>query len=410
MGETDPFVHWIKLLPVLNEPQLRWYAAVKALELGRGGIERVHEVTGLARRTLRKGIREVSRSQALDLSAGLRRAGAGRPRVAEMDPTLLRDLNGLLEASTAGDPMSALKWTSKSTRTLADELVRQGHQVSHMTIERLLGVLGYSQQGNRKNKEGASSPERDDQFRYINTTVKKFVEAGDPVLSIDGKKREQVGDFKNPGKTWRKKGDPREVNVYDFPRRAVGNAIPYGVYDVEQNDGLVNVGISHETSEFAVESIRPWWQRVGHRRYSGATRILLCADGGSSNGSRRRAWKVELQGFADETGLCVSVCHYPPGTSKWNKIEHRMFSFISMNWRGEPLVSYETVIRLIGHTRTETGRQVEAILDNKTYATGKKVSAKEMKAVRLKRLTSRPQWNYKIRPHGKRSNSLGATH
>ena len=399
MAADDHLENWLKLLPILNEAQLRWYAAEKVLELGRGGLERIHKLTGLSCTTLRKGIRELGSNEPLSLADGIRHHGAGRKRRETEDPELLRDLEQLLKESTAGDPMTPLIWTSKSTRTLTEELEKQGHRVSPRTVSRLLDDLDYSQQGNRKNKEGVSPPERDDQFRYISTTAKNFVKAGDPVLSIDCKKREQVGEFKNPGKTWRKKGQPREVNVYDFPRLAVGNAIPYGVYDVEQNDGLVNVGISHETSEFAVESIRQWWQRVGRRRYPEARRMLLCADGGSSNGSRRRAWKVELQGFADETGLSVSVCHYPPGTSKWNKIEHRLFSFISMNWRGEPLVSYETVINLIGHTKTKAGLRIEARLDTGHYSTGRKVSDEEMKAVRLKRRTKRPTWNYTIMPH-----------
>ena len=267
----------------------------------------------------------------------------------------------------------------------------------------MLYELDYSQQGNRKNKEGASPPTRDEQFRYINACVKKFVATGDPVLSIDCKKKERVGEFKNSGKNWRKRGDPRDVNVYDFPSLGAGPAIPYGIYDVQQNDGLVNVGVSHETAEFAVESIRQWWRRVGRRRYPEAKRILLCADGGGSNSSRNRAWKVYLQEFADETGLSITVSHYPPGTSKWNKIEHRMFSFISMNWRGEPLVSYETVVYLIGSTSTEKGLHIKARLDTRNYTKGRKVSDDEIEAVRLKRHARLPQWNYTIKPNGTRS-------
>ena len=313
----------------------------------------------------------------------------------------MRDLKSLLEASTAGDPMSALKWTSKSTRTLAQELAGQGHEVSAMTVDRLLHDLDYSQQGNRKNKEGLSPSERDEQFRHINAQVKSFMASGEPVLSVDCKKKERVGEFKNPGKTWRKKGDPIDVNIYDFPRLSLGSAIPYGLYDLQYNDGLVNVGISHETAEFAVESIRQWWRRVGRYRYSTARRLLLCADGGGSNGSRNRGWKFFLQALADETGLSISVCHYPPGTSKWNKIEHRMFSFISMNWRGQPLVSYETVIKLIGNTRTLGGLRVSARLDTHTYPKARKVSKAEMETVRVKHRTKLPQWNYTIEPHAK---------
>jgi Rhodopirellula transposase DDE domain len=399
VSAEDPFSSWLKLFPVLNEAQARWYAAVKAIELGRGGIERVHEVTGLARPTIRKGIREVRSSEPLDLAKGIRSPGAGRRRRSDEDPELVGDLERLLEATTAGDPMTPLKWTSKSTRTLARELQEQGHQVSAMTVDRLLDALEYSQQGNRKNKEGVSPPERDEQFRYINAQVKKFIRTGDPVLSIDCKKKERVGEFKNPGKTWRKRGDPVNVNAYDFPRLSVGPAIPYGALDIERNEGFVRVGISHETAEFAVNTIRHWWRQVGRRHYDTAKRLLLCADGGGSNASRSRAWKLHLQDFADETGLMITVCHYPPGASKWNKIEHRMFSFISMNWRGQPLVSYETVVNLIGHTKTEGGLKIKASLDTKKYEPGRKVSAIEMDTVQLKQHATFPQWNYTIIPH-----------
>jgi hypothetical protein len=287
--------------------------------------------------TIRKGIREISSRTGLNSTVPIRLPGAGRHRLEVNDPLLARDLEGLLEASTAGDPMSALKWTSKSTRSLSRELGAMGHEVSPRTVDRLLHDLGYSQQGNRKNKERMSPPERDEQFRYINSQVTKFMAKGDPVLSIDCKKKEKVGEFKNPGKMWRKQGDPIDVNVYDFPRLSTGLAIPFGLYDVQYNDGLVNVGISHETAEFAVESIRQWWRQVGHYRYSTVQRLLLCADGGGSNSSRSLAWKSHLQILADETGLAITVCHYPPGASKWNKIEHRMFSFISMNGRGDRL-------------------------------------------------------------------------
>lgn len=401
MSAPDRFAHWLKLLSTLNEAQARWYAAEKAIELGRGGIERVHELTGFSRPTIRKGIRELLGVAPLDLSAGIRHSGGGRRRRSDEEPTLIRDLERLLEETTAGDPMSALRWTSKSARTLARDLVARGHRVSAMTVDRLLHTLEYSQQGNRKNKEGTSPPERDEQFRYINAQVKQFTACADPVLSIDCKKKERVGEFKNPGKTWRKRGRPREVNVYDFPRLSVGPAIPYGVYDVQRNEGLVNVGISHDTAEFAVESIRQWWRRVGRRRYPDSNRLLLCADGGGSNSSRTRAWKVHLQTLADETGLAITVCHYPPGTSKWNKIEHRMFSFISMNWRGKPLVSYETVINLIGRTTTKGGLRIKARLDRRAYATGRKVTDAEIKEVRLKRHAKLPRWNYTIKPHAK---------
>lgn len=351
--------------------------------------------------TIRKGIREISNPAALISAERIRRPGAGRHRREVEDPSLVRDLECLLDASTAGDPMSALKWTSKSTRTLARDLVTQGHQASARTIDRLLHDLDYSQQGNRKNKEGMSPPERDEQFRHINAQVKKFLAKGAPVLSVDCKKKERVGEFKNPGKTWRKRGNPIDVNVYDFPRLGIGTAIPYGLYDLQYNDGLVNVGISHETAEFAVESIRQWWRRVGRYRYSTARRLLICADGGGSNGSRNRGWKFFLQALADETGLSITVCHYPPGTSKWNKIEHRMFSFISMNWRGQPLVSYETVINLIGNTRTNGGLKVSARLDTRMYPRARKISKTEMEKVRIKHRAELPRWNYTIKPHAR---------
>lgn len=398
---TEPTAEdfWMKLLPTLNEAQVRWFVGQKALEWGHGGIERVHALTGLSRPTIRKGIRELRAPGALPLTEHVRRPGGGRKRRVEADPTLVQDLEALLAETTAGDPMSALKWTSKSSRTLAKELVRGGHVVSADTIERLLGDLDYSLQVNRKTKEGPSHPDRDRQFRYINEQVQSFSESGDPVISVDCKKKELVGEFRNAGATWRKQGLPREVNVYDFRRLAQGVAIPYGVYDVQQNEGLVNVGITHDTAEFAVESIRQWWRRVGRRHYAKATRILICADGGGSNSSRGRAWRLHLQALADETHLAITVSHYPPGTSKWNKIEHRMFSFISLNWRGEPLVSYETVVNLIGGTQTRTGLHIKARLDRRTYRTGIKVPNRVMRELQIAPHEVLPRWNYTVAPH-----------
>jgi len=399
VGEVEPLDDWLKFVSVLNEAQKRWCAAVKALELGHGGITRVHELTGLSRPTIRKGILELRAHAPLPREDGIRRPGAGRKRIATSDPALLGHLQRVLDETTVGDPMSALKWTTKSTRTLAQDLTRQGHPVSARTVDRLIHALDFSLQGNRKVKEGVHSAERDRQFRYINAEVQAFHGSGDPVLSIDTKKKERVGEFKNPGETWRKKGMPRDVNVYDFPRLSLGPAIPYGVYDVQRNEGLVNVGISHDTAEFAVESIRQWWRRVGNRYYGGAKRVLLCADGGGSNGARCRAWKLHLQALADETGLAISVCHYPPGTSKWNKIEHRLFSFISLNWKGQPLVTYETVVNLIGGTTTRAGLRVKARLDARTYKTGAKVSDAELKTINLTPHDTYPKWNYTISPH-----------
>lgn len=394
---------WLKLLPALNEAQARWYAAQKAIELGHGGIERVHRLTGMSRPTIRKGIRELLTSDHLDATMQVRRPGAGRKRVEVNDPALLRALEKILEETTAGDPMSALKWTAKSVRAIARELTHLGHPVSPDTVDRMLHDLGYSLQVNQKTKEGSNHPDRDTQFRYINAQVKRFAAAGNPVLSVDCKKKERVGDFKNAGATWRKQGTPRDVNVYDFPRLAVGTAIPYGAYDVQRNEGLVNVGITHETAEFAVESIRQWWRRVGHQHYAQARSLLVCADNGGGNGSRNRAWRLFLQELADQTELSITVCHYPPGASKWNKVEHRMFSFISLNWRGEPLISYETVVNLIGATTTHTGLRVRAQLDRRAYKTGRKVSRDEFKALRITPHDVLPRWNYTIKP---RSNAL----
>lgn len=389
---------WLKLLPGLNEVQRRWYAAQKALELGRGGTQRVHELTGISRPTIMKGIREIKASKELDPSQRLRRPGGGRKKVEVLDPAAVQDLEEILNETTAGDPMSAIKWTSKSTRAIAEEMTRRGHPMNADTVCRLLHDLGYSLQANRKAREGKDHPDRDSQFRYLNRTVKKFLARGEPVISVDSKKKERVGEFKNPGQTWRKKGNPRDVNVYDFPSLGTGKAIPYGVYDIQRNKGMVNVGTSSETGEFAVESIRQWWKRFGRRFYRGAKRLLICADGGGGNGSANKAWKFHLQGLSDETGLAITVCHYPPGTSKWNKIEHRMFSFISLNWKGQPLVNFETVINLIGSTRTRKGLRVAARLDRRIYHTGVEYSKEEMAKLSLERHEVNPKWNYTVSP------------
>jgi hypothetical protein len=314
------------------------------------------------------------------------------------DPKLVRALEKIMDETTAGDPMSLLRWTSKSTDRLAEELTRRGHPISADTVGRRLRELEYSLQANVKTKEGSAPPGRDEQFRYINTQVKRFLKRGEPILSIDAKKKERVGTFKNAGRTWRPTGQPYHVNVYDYPSLGVGSATPYGAYDVQRNEGFVNVGTSHDTAEFAVESLRRWWRLFGRRRYPRAKALLLCADGGGSNGSRNRAWKYHLQHLADHLGVAITVCHYPPGTSKWNKIEHRMFSFISLNWRGQPLVSYETVVNLISATRTRAGLRVKAILDPRTYEAGIKISDEEMEALRLERHALYPDWNYTLKP------------
>ena len=386
----------LKVLGALNESQARWYVAREALARGRGGLKAMYELTGMSRPTILKGIRELRQQKELPRER-VRQLGAGRKRLEESDPGLQAALERIMEENTAGDPMSLLRWTNKSTIRLAEELTRLGHSVSDETVRRRLAEMGYSLQANAKNLEDSAAG-RDQQFRYINRQVRQSLARQEPVLSVDTKKKERVGNFKNAGKTWRPKGQPVEVNVYDFPHLGVGPAIPYGAYDQQRNEGFVNVGISHDTAEFAVESVRRWWRWIGRRSYPKATRLLLCADGGGSNGSRNRAWKYHLQQFADQSVLAITVCHYPPGTSKWNKIEHRMFSFISLNWQGKPLVSYETVINLIGATRTTTGLRVKAKLDTRFYEAGVKITDEEMEQINLRAHRTNPEWNYTISP------------
>jgi hypothetical protein len=386
----------LKVLGALNESQARWYVAREALARGRGGLKAMFELTGMSRPTILKGIRELEQRKELPRER-VRQLGGGRKRLEESDPGLQAALERIMEENTAGDPMSLLRWTNKSTVRIAEELTRLGHSVSDETVRRRLAGMGYSLQANAKNLE-ESAAGRDQQFRYINRQVKQYLAGQEPVLSVDTKKKERVGNFKNAGKTWRPKGQPTEVNVYDFPHLGVGPAIPYGAYDQQRNEGFVNVGISHDTAEFAVESVRRWWRWIGRRGYPTAARLLLCADGGGSNGSRNRAWKYHLQQFADQSGLAITVCHYPPGTSKWNKIEHRMFSFISLNWQGKPLVSYETVVNLIGATRTATGLRVKAKLDTKFYEAGVKITDEEMGQINLRTHRTNPEWNYTISP------------
>ena len=379
----------------LSEVQARWYVGREAVALGRGGIRAMEELTGVSRPTILRGIRELKQGD-LPPEGRIRRPGGGRKRLEQSDRGLTRALKRIMEESTAGDPMSHLRWTNKSTTAIAGELTRQGHPVSHETVRQRLGELGYSLQANLKNKEGLSPPERDAQFRYINRQVKGFLTRGEPVLSVDTKKKERVGNFKNAGKTWHLKGRPTEVNVYDFPRLGKGTAVPYGAYDVERNAGFVNVGISSDTAEFAVESLRRWWKLDGRHHYPQATALLICADSGGSNAGRSRGWKYHLQQFADEFGLSVTVCHYPPGTSKWNKIEHRMFSFISVNWKGKPLISYETVVNLIGGTRTQGGLRIKAPLDPRYYEKGVKITDQQTEDIHIEPHATHPQWNYTI--------------
>ncbi|EQD55338.1 Rhodopirellula transposase family protein [mine drainage metagenome] len=379
-----------------------------ALEAGWGGVRRVQKLTGFSINTVRRGVREVRAGLPSGLRERVRALGAGRKPVEKADPAALRALTTLVEAATAGKPDTPLLWTHKSTRTLASQMTREGHPMSHSTVARLLKGLGYSLQVNAKRKESRSPAERDSQFHYLNDEVKVFQTEGNPVLSVDTKKKEKVGLFKNAGLRWLPKGEPVEVNTYDFPQLGKGTAIPYGAYDVGRNEGFVSVGMNHDTAEFAVESLRWWWRKYGRKRYPEATRLLICADGGGSNASRNRGWKRHLQELATETGLPITVGHYPPGASKWNKIEHRMFSQISLNWQGVPLETYETVVNLIAGTRTRTGLQVKARLDRGVYAKGEKVPDKVMAGIRLKRHAINPKWNYTIEPVRRQQTQLTA--
>ena len=393
--------HWLQVLAMLNERQARLFVGEKALSLGRGGISHLAGLTGMSKPTIAKGIAELTKPGRLSAVERdrIRKRGGGRSRVELADPAMARELQGIVEETTAGDPMSLLKWTNKSTRAIAEELTRRGHPMTWVTVARCLDDMGYSLQGNAKSIEGRQHPDRDAQFRYINSQVKAYMRSGDPVISVDTKKKELVGTFRNAGRTWRRRGQPQKVRTHDFPTLAQGNAYPYGTYDIAENRALVNVGMTHDTAEFAVESIRRWWRMLGRRTYPAASRLLICADAGGSNGNRRRTWKVHVQRFADEIGLPITVCHHSPGTSKWNKIEHRLFSFISMNWRGNPLVSYETIVNLIGGTRTRSGLQVKAVLDTRDYEVGVKVPQEQMQALQLRGHAFHPEWNYTLSPH-----------
>jgi hypothetical protein len=384
------------ILPHLNEKQRRLLLAAEARSLGRGGIVRVARASGVSRPTITKAMRQLDATTTR--GEQVRRTGAGRKRLGERDPALVDELEALVEPDSRGDPMSPLRWTCKSTRQLADTLTRRGHTVSHTVVAELLRAANYSLQANVKTLEGAEHPDRDAPFRYLNEQVKAFLAHGLPVISVDTKKKELVGQFKNGGREWRPEGQPEEVNVHDFPDPKLGKAIPYGIYDVGRNAGWVNVGQDHDTASFAVASLRRWWEAIGAQVYPEARRLLICADGGGSNGSRVRLWKVELQRFADATGLEIVVCHLPPGTSKWNKIEHRLFSSITMNWRGRPLVSHEVVVQLIGATTNRHGLQVQAELDPGEYPTKVKVTDAELAAVRITPHSFHGEWNYTIAP------------
>ena len=388
----------LRVLGTLNEAQARWFVAKEALSRGRGGLQEMADLTGMSRTTILKGIKELRGRRKLVSGDRIRRPGAGRKRIEVHDPGWTTALRTIMEETTSGDPMSLLRWTTKSVDRIAEELTRRGHAVGRNTVQRRLVEMEYSLQANVKNKEGPSARERDQQFRYITTQVKRCLEQRNPVLSVDTKKKEKVGEFKNGGRAWRPKGQPEEVNTYDFPSLGIGVAIPYGAYDMQRNEGMVNVGISHDTAEFAVGTIRQWWRLFGRRHYRKASSLLICADGGGSKGSRVRAWKYYLQGLATELGIPITVCHYPPGASKWNRIEHRMFSYISLNWKGQPLTNYQAVLNLIGSTRTKTGLTVKALLDPKDYETGVKIPDKEMKRLNIRYHRINPRWNYTISP------------
>jgi DDE family transposase len=391
------------LKPELDERGRRVWAATEALSLGHGGVAAVARATGLAESTIRLGKRELAkRSKGLKTTRRLRHPGAGRKPLTTQDQDLLKALDALVEPTTRGDPMSPLRWSCKSTRRLAKELCREGHPVSHTKVGHLLKDLDYSLQATRKTREGASHPDRNAQFEYINARVKDFQQCGQPVVSVDTKKKERVGDFANGGREYQPKGSPERVRVYDFIDKHLGKAIPYGVYDMTQNCGWVSVGVDHDTAEFAVATLQRWWQQMGQRRYPQAQQLLITADGGGSNGSRLRLWKVAVQKFSDATRLEISVCHFPPGTSKWNKIEHRLFSQITENWRGHPLLSLEVIVNLIANTSTDSGLQVEAALDLNPYKTGKKVSDEELAQVNLYPAEFHGNdWNYVIKPRYK---------
>jgi hypothetical protein len=384
--------------PVLDERGRRRFAAAEARMAGRGGVSAVSRITGLARSTIRRGLAELERADGDAMSGRVRRPGGGRKKATEVDSTLLSDLEDLVEPTTRGDPEAPLLWTSRSLRNLADALRAMGHEIGHNVVGDLLRQLNYSLQSNRKTKEGTHNPDRDAQFGYINTQVKAALAANQPAISVDTKKKELVGDFKNAGRELRPKGQPEPVRVHDFKIPELGRAAPYGVYDIAGNTGWVTVGIDHDTASFAVNAIRRWWLEMGRARYPDAKTLLITADCGGSNGVRVRLCKRELQNLADELGLTITVCHLPPGTSKWNKIEHRLFSFITQNWRGKPLVSYQTIVQLIASTTTRTGLNVKCGIDPNLYPAGIKVSDKEMATINIAPHEFHGEWNYSISP------------
>lgn len=383
---------------VLTERSRRVWAATEARALGHGGIGVVERATGISRSTIQRGLRELEAGAAPLPPERTRRAGGGRKATVAKDRSLVADLDALVEPTASGDPDSPLRWTAKSVRTVAAALRAQGHAVSHTLVAELLRDLGYSLQANQKTREGPPHPDRDAQFRYLNEQVRAFQRKHQPAISVDAKKKELVGDFKNPGRAYRPTGTPEPVRVHDFLIPAQGKAIPYGVYDLQRNEGWVSVGIDHETASFAVHAIRRWWQRMGRAAYPDAQRLLITADAGGSNGTRRRLWKWELHKFATRTGLAITVCHFPPGTSKWNKIEHRLFSHIAMNWRGQPLVNLATIVSLIGATHSEAGLRVRSELDRGRYPDGVIVTDDQLAQMALERHRFHGDCNYTIHP------------
>lgn len=388
-----------QLFPSLNERGRRLAAASDAKMLGYGGITLIHKASRLAINTIRTGIKELFEDQGGRLPPeSCRHSGGGRKRVTDIDKTLKDDLLALVANSSQGDPESPLQWTNKSIRILAKELKKKDHTISHTKVGELLKENDYRLQSNKKTREGANHPDRDVQFQYIANQSKEYLTSNDPVISVDTKKKELVGNFKNNGQKWLPKGKPIEVNIHDFPNQELAKAVPYGIYDPIHDQGFVNVGISHDTAEFAVASIKRWWQYLGKERYLKSKRLLITADSGGSNGYRLRLWKKELQALADETGLGITVLHFPPGTSKWNRIEHRLFSFISINWKGQPLINYEVIVNLIASTKTKTGLKVYATLDNRKYQLRNKVTDKEMRSLIIEPHKFHGEWNYTIKP------------
>ena len=392
---------FMAILPHLNEQTARLYLGSEAQSLGRGGKQRVARLAGVSRVRIDRGICELAlgkEEESAEVAKKIRKSGGGRKQHKETQHGLLGALEAIVNPYTRGDPMKALLWTSKSLRNIEKALKEDGYTVSYVTIGELLKSLGYSLQANRKTHEGGDVPDRNEQFEYINETALSFMSDNEPVISVDCKKKELIGNFKNTGTDWFLQGSAPEVNVYDFMDKELGKAVPYGVYDLAQNQGWVSVGISKDTAEFAVNTVKTWWQQMGQEQYRGAKKILITADGGGSNGSRNRLWKKELQAFASESGLAISVCHFPPGTSKWNKIEHRLFSYITKNWRARPLESLEVVVNLIANTTTEKGLQVKAKADENQYEKGIKVLDEELKNIKLTKSAFRGDWNYTINP------------